>query len=105
MAGRSRSSSPPRCSAKSSSASGLGRVLEPWAAEIVTKLNTCTEVSPSGEGLKLFARGKLPGSGKKRAQIEMYDQGRYFTVTGKHWPETPHVKADLPLRARGHQRT
>ena len=63
--------------------------LTPWAAEIVTALDSYTEISPSGDGLHVFCYGSLPGNGLSTSAVEMYDQGRYFTWTGNHWPGTP----------------
>lgn len=59
--------------------------LEPWAAEIVQAARTYCEVSPSGLGVKLIGRGHLPADAPKRLRgelIEMYDSGRYFTISG-----------------------
>jgi putative DNA primase/helicase len=42
-----------------------------------------TEVSPSGTGVHIIARGKLPVKGKRRGWIEAYSQDRYFTITGR----------------------
>ena len=55
--------------------------LAPWAAGIVAALNAYTERTPSGTGVHLIARGVLP-SAAKGGQIELYDRGRYFCVTG-----------------------
>lgn len=63
--------------------------LEPWAAAIVAKLDSYAEVSPSGAGLRIFLRGQLPEGGRKRGNIEMYDRGRFLTVTGNHVKDTP----------------
>lgn len=71
--------------------------LQPWAAEIVATLNSYSEISPSGHGVKIWVRGKLPGAGVNRSgfgpdgksRIELYDTGKYFTVTGNHYPGTP----------------
>ncbi len=54
-------------------------------------LNSYTELSPSGTGVKVFAKGRLPGVGRKNGGIEMYDTGRFFTVTGHHLPDTPTI--------------
>jgi hypothetical protein len=62
--------------------------LEGWAQEIIDELASYTEVSPSGTGVHVIARGVLPHSGK-RGQVEMYDSKRYFTVTGEHLEGTP----------------
>lgn len=58
--------------------------LEPWAAEIVKRMNSYTEVSPSGTGVHIFVKGALPAGGRKKGKIEMYREGRFFTVTGRH---------------------
>ena len=57
-------------------------MIEPWALVIIHTFRTYTELSPSGTGIHLIAGGNLPGPGVKTASIEMYDTGRYFTVTG-----------------------
>jgi putative DNA primase/helicase len=57
-------------------------VIDPWALEIIDRFDTYTELSPSGTGVHLFAAGTLPGKGLKTPRGEMYDSGRYFTVTG-----------------------
>lgn len=69
------------------------------AATIVAELDGYVEVSPSGTGVKIWVRGLLPGnkgykSVKKR--VEMYDQGRYFTVTGHRLTES---QITIPERA------
>ncbi len=56
--------------------------LEPTAAAIVAALPTYCEVSPSGRGLRLFGFGKLPTGGRRKGKVELYDTGRYLTVTG-----------------------
>lgn len=59
--------------------------LSEWAMERVEWLNSYTEISPSGTGLHIICKGKLPGKAVKRPQAEMYDRDRYFTITGKPW--------------------
>lgn len=58
-------------------------VIEQWAWDIAKALNTYCEVSPSGEGLRLFLLGNLPPGGRKRGHVEVYQTGRYVTVTGQ----------------------
>jgi primase-polymerase (primpol)-like protein len=55
-----------------------------WAQADLNALDSYTEVSPSGTGVKVFVRGKLPPGGRKRKPYEMYDERRFFAVTG--WP-------------------
>ena len=63
--------------------------MEEWAREIVAELDSYAEVSPSGTGVKVFVRGALPAGRKRKGRIEMYDSGRFFTVTGHRLPEAP----------------
>ncbi len=57
--------------------------IAPWALEIVARMNSFTELSPSGGGLHIFVEGKLPGNGINTERVEIYDDKRYFTVTGQ----------------------
>lgn len=63
--------------------------IAPWALEIVTMLASYTERTPSLTGLHILARGNLPPGPRRKGQIEMYDEARYFTVTGWHVAGTP----------------
>ncbi len=56
--------------------------LEDWAQEIVDKMDSYTEITPSGQGLHVIIKGSLPSGHNRKGGIELYDQGRYFTVTG-----------------------
>lgn len=56
--------------------------LDPVAARIVAMLPTYCEVSPRGHGLRLFALGRLPQGGRRKGKVEIYESGRYLTVTG-----------------------
>ena len=58
--------------------------LNETATAIIAKAATYVEISPSGEGLHLFFRGKIPEGGNKNSKtgVEMYAFGRYFTMTG-----------------------
>jgi len=96
------------------------RTLTPWAQEVLDAVQSYAETSPSGTGIKVFLRlsnddaariikvmggpgrqWKLPGSNHPPG-IELYLGGRYFALTGEHWPETPaeimQVSADDVLR-------
>lgn len=60
--------------------------LSDTANEIVDLVDSYTEVSPSGTGLHIICRGELPpGMANKNesAGVEIYDNGRYFTFTGR----------------------
>ena len=60
-----------------------------WAAEVLDELDSYTELSPSGRGLHVLVRAVLPPGGRRKGPVEMYDRGRFFTVTGRHFPGTP----------------
>lgn len=64
----------------------------PWAKAWLDQLVGYAEVSPSGQGVKVFARGEVPGGkGRKRdglgpgqrGAVEVYVRGRFFTVTSR----------------------
>lgn len=60
--------------------------LDPTVEQWVKAFNSYTEISPSGEGLHILCKGQLPSkTGKRRGGIEMYDHGRYFTMTGAQY--------------------
>lgn len=40
------------------------------------------EISPSGEGFHIIAKGKIPGEKRRKNNVEIYDHGRFFTMTG-----------------------
>ncbi|GAB6157878.1 hypothetical protein JCM39194_10780 [Desulfotomaculum varum] len=66
------------------------------AQEIVDILSSYTEISPSGRGIHIIVKGELPKSGRKnsRTGVEMYESGRYFTMTGNRLPGTPSEVAE-----------
>ena len=59
------------------------------AMEVLQKVNSYSEISPSGNGVRIFLYGKLPGKGRRKDNFECYDEGRHLTVTGNHIPDTP----------------
>ena len=62
------------------------RQVKPWAQQIVDRLDSYTEISPSGSGLKVFIKASKPGARCRKAyedgEVEIYDRDRFFTVTG-----------------------
>jgi primase-polymerase (primpol)-like protein len=58
--------------------------LDETARDIVDRLNSYTEVSPSGTGVHVLVEGTLPGGRNRRGSVELYDRARFFTVTGDH---------------------
>ena len=66
-------------------------VIQPAVLSAVRSLNSYTEVSPSGTGLRVFALGVKPGPRSKQGDIEIYDGSskRFLSFTGHHLPGTP----------------
>jgi putative DNA primase/helicase len=68
-----------------------------WAQEIIEELDSYTEVTPTGTGVRVWARGRWPHDGhsinglgeKGKGRIEIYGRLRFFTVTGDHVADTP----------------
>lgn len=62
--------------------------LSELAEDVIETIQSYTEYSPSGDGIHIIAKGKLPlkgpGTGRKNPSIglEVYRHGRYFTFTG-----------------------
>ena len=78
-------------------------ITDPEADDLVAKLDSYTETSPSGRGLRVLARGHLIGlpAGKAgfkvqvgETAVEVYSAGRYVTLTGDLYPNAPDVIAD-----------
>lgn len=66
--------------------------LSALANEIIATLDSYCEVSPTGTGVKLLCIGTLPAKSKtknKAGTVEIYSNGRYFTVTGQHVEGSP----------------
>jgi primase-polymerase (primpol)-like protein len=64
----------------------------------IDKLNSYTEISPSGTGVHIYTKAKLPSTGRRKNNIEFYNSGRYFTVTGWHLEGTPPRSLRPPTR-------
>lgn len=53
-------------------------------SEFIHALRSYAELSPSGKGIHILCRGELPQGARRRGNVEMYDSGRFFTVTGNN---------------------
>mgnify|MGYP003133985499 CR=1 FL=1 len=58
--------------------------LHPWALEVVGRLATYTEVSPSGTGVKaiMTTDAVMPSRRRSNPGLEVYRSSRFFTITG-----------------------
>lgn len=68
-------------------------------SQIVNNTSTYAEVSPSGTGLHIIGKGRLPAQGRRSAamQLEVYDQFRFFTMTGNVYNGRTEVKDEQEL--------
>jgi len=61
--------------------------IDDWAQQILNDVAGYAEESPSGSGIHIWVRGHIKGDRRvgylNGHKIEMYDQGRFFTVTGQ----------------------
>ena len=51
-------------------------------ADFIETLASYAEISPSGTGVHIICKGQLPKGGRRKDGVEMYDHGRFFTMTG-----------------------
>ena len=67
------------------------------AMEVVHQLQSYTEISPSGEGLRIITAGSIPRNLKQR-EIEIYDHAWYLTITGHrltHVDQVAHCQSEI----------
>ncbi|WP_226483283.1 hypothetical protein [Natrinema amylolyticum] len=65
------------------------RDVDDAAQDIIERLDSYTEISPSGTGFHVLIEGELPDGRNRRGSIELYDTARFFTVTGDSLEEMP----------------
>lgn len=64
--------------------------ITPEAMDVIRRLDTYCEISPSGTGVKGLLFGAKPDRERAKSDfIELYDAGRYFTFTGNPIPGFP----------------
>ncbi len=56
--------------------------VEDFAKEIISTLDSYTETSQSGNGIHILCYGKLPEGKRRKGDVEMYESGRFFVMTG-----------------------
>jgi putative DNA primase/helicase len=68
--------------------------LSDTAKDAIERFGSYSEVSPSGEGIRIFVKGVLPeGRRKETARgIEMYEKSRFLTITGNAIGESNELK-------------
>ena len=66
--------------------------ISPAAQYVTNRFDSYTEISQSGTGIHILCRGKLPGNAIKTKEIELYDTGRYFALTGNVYENRVELK-------------
>lgn len=74
------------------------RGLTSEAKEIIEAVDSYTEISPSGTGIHILVKGNIKLDKNKNKikgneAIEMYAQGRYFTITGNVYDKKSQLKS------------
>ena len=83
-----------------------GGMLKPFADEVVCLMDSYTEYSPSGKGLHILFKLNISlsefGSRRRNDElgIEMYDNGRYFTITGQVYGEAKPIAKRTEIARR-----
>lgn len=77
-----------------------GGEIAPWAAEVMAKLDSYTEISPSGNGLRIMIEGEVDRDWTNHeVGIEVYggEEARFVTITGaKVDGSSPRVRKPRP---------
>ena len=66
-----------------------------WASRVLASVDSYAEASPSGTGVHVLAHANLPDGGNRadvddaEGHLELYDDARYFTVTGQCLEDAP----------------
>ena len=61
-------------------------------SEFVHELQSYSEISQSGKGIHIICKGNLPKNGRRRGNVEMYETGRFFVMTGNSCSEYSEIK-------------
>jgi putative DNA primase/helicase len=64
-------------------------IIESTAAQIINELGSYTEISPSGQGIRILLACPEFHDNARREAIEVYSHSRYVTITGHHVAGTP----------------
>lgn len=63
-------------------------------SEFIDLMGSYAEISPSGNGIHIIAKGDLPAGGRRKGNYEFYDSGRFFTTTGNQIGGYNHILDD-----------
>lgn len=77
-----------------------GTLTDETSLQLIQRANTYTEISPSGNGLRLFLLTETPYHllRNKKGNFEVYNSVRFLTVT-----EKPFAQYNIPIRTVSHE--
>lgn len=77
-----------------------GTLTDTTVLELLQKANTYTEISPSGNGLRVFLLTDTPYTllRNRKGTFEVYNKGRFLTIT-----EKPFANYNIPIRTVSHE--
>ena len=61
-------------------------------SEFIHELQSYSEISQSGKGIHIICKGNLPKNGRRKGNVEMYETGRFFVMTGNSCSEYCDIK-------------
>lgn len=64
---------------------------DPAMLALVRRLDSYTEISPSGSGFRVLTLGTLPPVGRRIGLVEVYNDRRFLSITGKLLAAAPRV--------------
>ncbi len=65
--------------------------------QMFLELNSYTERSPSGTGVHIIVKANLKAGGRRRHAVELYDEARFFTMTGDVFLDVPIREAQIEV--------
>jgi len=66
--------------------------MDPEVQAIIDRFGSYTEISQSGRSIHIIGIGKKPTSRCRRGNVEIYDKGRHFALTGDLWQDRGEIK-------------
>ena len=67
-------------------------------SEFMNATRSYTETSQSGTGIHIIIKGEIPGARRRKNNIEMYSEGRFFALTGNIFGESRGINhADIKI--------
>ncbi|MGL4697102.1 phage/plasmid primase, P4 family [Enterococcus larvae] len=59
---------------------------------------TYSEISMSGKGIHIIGKGEIPGERRRKGDVEMYTDGRFFAITGNFFGSNDEINEIPPIQ-------